>query len=173
MASAKTIVRRVVPPLPAVNDHPILNRILLARGVTAAAELDYGLAQLIDPRQLKGIEQAIDLLTQAYVAQKRILIVGDFDADGATSTALAVRGLRALGFKQVDFLVPNRFEYGYGLTPEIVAVAQQYQPELLITVDNGISSVAGVEAANALGMQVLITDHHLPGDALPPAAAIV
>ncbi|MFO1370482.1 MAG: single-stranded-DNA-specific exonuclease RecJ [Marinagarivorans sp.] len=173
MTHAKTIVRRVVPSLPEVNEHPILNRILLARGVTAAEELEYGLAQLIDPKQLKGIEQAVALLTQAYLAQSRILIVGDFDADGATSTALAVRGLRALGFKQVDFLVPNRFEYGYGLTPEIVAVAEQYQPELLITVDNGISSVAGVEAANHLGIQVLITDHHLPGDSLPAAAAIV
>ena len=103
MTHAKTIVRRVVPSLPEVNEHPILNRILLARGVTAAEELEYGLAQLIDPKQLKGIEQAVALLTQAYLAQSRILIVGDFDADGATSTALAVRGLRALGFKQVDF----------------------------------------------------------------------
>ena len=173
MATTKTIVRRDIPAVPAVNDHPILNRILLARGVTSAAELDYGLAKLIDPRMLKGINEAIGLLTDAYVAQKKILIIGDFDADGATSTALAVRGLRALGFKQVDFLVPNRFEFGYGLTPEIVSVAQQYQPELLITVDNGISSVAGVEAARAMGMQVLITDHHLPGDQLPAAEAIV
>ncbi len=173
MATTKTIVRRDIPAVPAVNDHPILNRILLARGVTSAAELDYGLAKLIDPRMLKGINEAIGLLTDAYLAQKKILIVGDFDADGATSTALAVRGLRALGFKQLDFLVPNRFEFGYGLTPEIVSVAQQYQPELLITVDNGISSVAGVEAARAMGMQVLITDHHLPGDQLPAAEAIV
>jgi len=170
---AKTIVRREIPSLPAVTDHPVLNRILLARGVTSAVELDYSLAGLIEPNRLKGIEQALDLLTEAFLTHKKILIVGDFDADGATSTALAVRGLRALGFKQVDFLVPNRFEYGYGLTPEIVAVAQQYQPELLITVDNGISSVAGVAAANALGIQVLITDHHLPGETLPAAAAIV
>lgn len=170
---AKTIVRREIPSLPAVTDHPVLNRILLARGVTSAVELDYSLAGLIEPNRLKGIEQALDLLTEAFLTHKKILIVGDFDADGATSTALAVRGLRALGFKQVDFLVPNRFEYGYGLTPEIVAVAQQYQPELLITVDNGISSVAGVAAANDLGIQVLITDHHLPGETLPAAAAIV
>lgn len=170
---AKTIVRREIPSLPAVTDHPVLNRILLARGVTSAVELDYSLAGLIEPNRLKGIERALDLLTEAFLTHKKILIVGDFDADGATSTALAVRGLRALGFKQVDFLVPNRFEYGYGLTPEIVAVAQQYQPELLITVDNGISSVAGVAAANDLGIQVLITDHHLPGETLPAAAAIV
>lgn len=169
----KTIIRRKVPSLPPLLEHPILNRIFLARGVISADELEYSLTHLINPLQLKGIELALDLLTQAFLAQKKLLIVGDFDADGATSTALAVRGLRALGFKQVDFLVPNRFEYGYGLTPEIVAAADYYHPDLLITVDNGISSVAGVDAAHALGMQVLITDHHLPGDVLPQAEAIV
>ncbi|MEY4589782.1 MAG: single-stranded-DNA-specific exonuclease RecJ [Pseudomonadota bacterium] len=173
MASTKTIVRREVPNLPPVFDHPLLNRILLARGVTRADELDYSLTQLINPSLLKGINEALGLLTEAFLAQKKLLIIGDFDADGATSTALAVRGLRALGFNQVDFLVPNRFEFGYGLTPEIVAVAQHYQPDLLITVDNGIASVAGVAAANALGIKVIVTDHHLPGDTLPAAAAII
>ncbi|HEY6527330.1 MAG TPA: single-stranded-DNA-specific exonuclease RecJ [Cellvibrionaceae bacterium] len=173
MAKLKTIVRRAVPILPPITEHPILNRIFLTRGVTRADELDYPLSQLINPMQLKGIKQALALLAEAFSAQHRLLIIGDFDADGATSTALAVRGLRALGFKYVDFLVPNRFEYGYGLTPEIVDVAQHYQPDLLITVDNGISSVEGVAAANALGIKVLITDHHLPGETLPAAAAIV
>lgn len=173
MSHVKSIIRRTVPTAPAILDQPILNRIFLARGVRAREELEYPLSNLINPRRLKGIEQALGLLMRAYEAGSRILIIGDFDADGATSTALAVRGLRALGFHQVDFLVPNRFEYGYGLTPEIVAVAQHYHPDLLITVDNGISSVAGVDAANALGIEVLITDHHLPGDNLPAAAAIV
>lgn len=173
MPQVKSIIRRTVPMAPAVLEQPILNRIFLARGVRAREELEYSLSNLINPRHLKGIEPALGLLMRAYEAGSRLLIIGDFDADGATSTALAVRGLRALGFHQVDFLVPNRFEYGYGLTPEIVAVAQHYHPDLLITVDNGISSVAGVDAANALGIEVLITDHHLPGDTLPAAAAIV
>src|SRR5690554_254939 len=121
---------------------------------------------------MKGMPEAASLLADAVVADARILIVGDFDADGATSSALAVLALKAMGAHQVDFLVPNRFEYGYGLTPEIVAVAAEREPDLIVTVDNGISSVEGVAAAQALGIAVLVTDHHLPGSQLPEAEAI-
>ena len=152
---------------------PLLTRLYAARGVQSAAELDKGLARLIPYQQLKGIDAAVDLLVQALQQRQRILIVGDFDADGATASSVGVLGLRQLGAAHVDYLVPNRFEYGYGLTPEIVAVALQRQPELLVTVDNGISSVDGVAAAKAAGLKVLVTDHHLPGPELPAADAIV
>jgi single-stranded-DNA-specific exonuclease len=152
---------------------PLLTRLYAARGVQSAAELDKGLARLIPYQQLKGIDAAVDLLVQALQQHQRILIVGDFDADGATASSVGVLGLRMLGAAHVDYLVPNRFEYGYGLTPEIVAVALQRQPELLVTVDNGISSVDGVAAAKAAGLKVLVTDHHLPGPELPAADAIV
>ncbi|MEE1947801.1 single-stranded-DNA-specific exonuclease RecJ [Pseudomonas alcaligenes] len=152
---------------------PLLTRLYAARGVQSAAELDKGLARLIPYQQLKGIDVAVDLLVQALQQRQRILIVGDFDADGATASSVGVLGLRMLGAAHVDYLVPNRFEYGYGLTPEIVAVALQRQPELLVTVDNGISSVDGVTAAKAAGLKVLVTDHHLPGPELPAADAIV
>ncbi|SDU23390.1 single-stranded-DNA-specific exonuclease [Pseudomonas pohangensis] len=152
---------------------PLLTRLYAARGVQSATELDKGLARLLPYQQLKGIAAAVDLLVVAMEQQQRILIVGDFDADGATASSVGLLGLRMLGAAHVDYLVPNRFEYGYGLTPEIVAVALQRQPDLLITVDNGISSVDGVAAANAAGLPVLVTDHHLPGAELPAAAAIV
>jgi len=152
---------------------PLLTRLYAARGVQSAAELDKGLARLMPYQQLKGMDAAVALLVNALQQQQRILIVGDFDADGATASSVGLLGLRMLGAAHVDYLVPNRFEYGYGLTPEIVAVALQRQPDLLITVDNGISSVDGVAAANAAGLPVLVTDHHLPGAELPAAAAIV
>ena len=152
---------------------PLLQRIYAARQINDASELQKDLTALLSPHALKGMEEAIALLVEALRAQSRIMIVADFDADGATSCALAVRALRALGARDVCYVVPNRFEYGYGLTPEIVAVAARRQPWLLITVDNGISSLEGVETARALGMRVLITDHHLPGRALPRAHAIV
>ena len=153
--------------------HPVLRRIYAGRQIRTAEELDNGLARLLPPAALKDIECAVGLLETAVCGGQRILVVGDFDADGATSSALMVSGLRAMGAQSVDYLVPNRFEFGYGLTPEIVAVAAERAPDLLITVDNGISSVAGVAAARAHGMRVLVTDHHLPGDALPDAAVIV
>ncbi len=152
--------------------HPLLRPILLARGVRSDAEYATELKGLLKP-EMKGLPEAAALLADALERNRRILVVGDFDADGATSTALALLALRDMGAQQVDFLVPNRFEYGYGLSPEIVAVARQSSPELIVTVDNGISSIDGVAAANALGIEVLVTDHHLPGDALPDAAAIV
>lgn len=152
---------------------PLLTRLYAARGVQSAAELDKGLARLIPYQQLKGMDAAVDLLVLGLQQGQRMLIVGDFDADGATASTVGVLGLRMLGAAHVDYLVPNRFEYGYGLTPEIVAVALERAPQLLITVDNGISSVEGVAAAKAAGLTVLVTDHHLPGAELPAADAIV
>ncbi|WP_225772132.1 single-stranded-DNA-specific exonuclease RecJ [Pseudomonas sp. Marseille-Q5115] len=152
---------------------PLLTRLYAARGVQSQAELDKGLARLIPYQQLKGIDAAVDMLVTAIDRRERILVVGDFDADGATASSVAVLGLRLLGAAHVDYLVPNRFTYGYGLTPEIVAVALERQPDLLVTVDNGISSVEGVQAARDAGLKVLITDHHLPGAQLPQADAIV
>ncbi|MBC2680071.1 single-stranded-DNA-specific exonuclease RecJ [Pseudomonas baltica] len=166
--------RQLPQTLPFLGDMPpLLNRLYAARGVSSAEELDKSLARLIPFQRLKGIEAAVELLVTAIDLRQRILIVGDFDADGATASAVGVLGLRLLGAAHVDYLVPNRFEYGYGLTPEIVAVALQREPQLLVTVDNGISSVEGVAAAKAAGLQVLVTDHHLPGHELPAADAIV
>jgi len=165
-------------PLPASlpdlgNLPPLLTRLYAARGVLSAVELEKGLARLIPFTQLKGIEAAVELLVEGLRQRQRMLIVGDFDADGATASTVGLLGLRMLGAAHVDYLVPNRFEYGYGLTPEIVAVALTREPELLITVDNGISSIEGVAAAKAAGLKVLVTDHHLPGHELPTADAIV
>lgn len=153
--------------------HPLLQRIYAARGVYDDADLDLGLQQLIPPQQLKGIDEAVEVIASALTAQQRILIIGDFDCDGATSSCLAVLALRAMGCQSVDYLVPNRFDFGYGLSPEIVDVAQQRSPDLLITVDNGISSIEGVAKAKSLGMKIVITDHHLAADELPEADAIV
>jgi single-stranded-DNA-specific exonuclease len=170
------IVRRVVPPefeaLAAGGVDPVLARIFAARGVRAPAELDYGLAALPPWSALRGVDAAALRLHRAIAMRERILIVADYDADGATACAVGVRGLRAMG-ANVDFLVPNRFEYGYGLTPEIVALAKSGLPDLLVTVDNGIASIEGVAAAAAAGIDVLVTDHHLPGETLPSPAIIV
>jgi single-stranded-DNA-specific exonuclease len=152
---------------------PLLRRIYRNRGVTTAEELDLALAGLLGTERLGGLAAAIDLLVEALERQQRILIVGDFDADGATSTALAIRALRAMGAGDLQFLVPNRFDFGYGLTPALVEVAAGYDPWLVITVDNGISSLDGVAAAREKGMRVLVTDHHLPPEQLPRADAIV
>lgn len=153
--------------------HPVLRRVYAARGVTEFAELDHGVQGLLPATPLLGMGTAVDLLEQAITERWKIVIVGDFDADGATSTALAVKGLIALGAASVDYVVPNRFAYGYGLSPEIVTVAAKSKPDLIITVDNGIASHDGVDAAHQHGIRVLITDHHLPGDRLPAADAIV
>ncbi|MCW9024502.1 MAG: single-stranded-DNA-specific exonuclease RecJ [Gammaproteobacteria bacterium] len=152
---------------------PLLQRIYAARHVGNKDELDYSLSKLLPSNGLMGIQQAVVLLEETLKSQQRVLIVGDFDADGATSTALGIRGLRAFGFQYVDYLVPNRFEYGYGLTPEIVDVALEYKPDLIITVDNGISSIQGVAVAKSHGINVLVTDHHLAGKVLPEADAII
>ncbi len=152
---------------------PVLDRIYAARAVVDPSHLECGLERLLAVSALRGIDQATALLDEALQQRHRILVVGDFDADGATSCALAVRALRSLGAAEVDYLVPNRFEFGYGLTPEIVAVAAERAPDLIVTVDNGISSIAGVDAARARGIRVLVTDHHLAGAVLPAAEAIV
>ncbi len=152
---------------------PLLRRIYSSRGITSDTELSRELSELPAPSAIAGTSEAATLLHQAMINDQRILVVGDFDADGATSCALAVLGLQALGATKVEYLVPNRFEYGYGLTPEIVEVALERLPDLLVTVDNGISSISGVAAARDAGVPVLITDHHLPGSELPDATVIV
>lgn len=151
--------------------NPLLARIYSSRGISDLSELDYGLKNLLPISSLTHVDDAVDKLLQHR--QGRIVIVGDFDADGATSTALVMRCLAGFGFPWVSYLVPNRFEYGYGLTPEIVAVAARESPDLLVTVDNGVSSVRGVDAATLLGIEVLVTDHHLPGKTLPGASVIL
>ncbi len=153
--------------------HPVLQKVYAARNVSSEKDLDYSLGGLLNFNELSGMLAAVDLLVAAIKEEKRLLIVADFDADGATSCAVAIRGLRAMGAKDVRYVVPNRFEYGYGLTPEIVEVAAREEPDLIITVDNGIASNDGVAAAKKLGIQVLVTDHHLPGNQLPDADAIV
>lgn len=171
---SQKIQRREIPSLSfSDNVHPLLQRIYAARGALDDEAIDYSLKHLLLPSLLKGVDGALDLLEHAFVEQQSILILGDFDADGATSCALAVTALKAMGLHSVDYLVPNRFDYGYGLTPEIVEVASVKKPDLIITVDNGIASVQGVARAQALGIKVIITDHHLPPATLPAADAIV
>ncbi|TYL49491.1 single-stranded-DNA-specific exonuclease RecJ [Marinomonas sp. IMCC 4694] len=150
-----------------------LRRIFLARGVSSHQELDYRLPHLLRPESMFDLTVAATILADAIEAGHKILIVGDFDADGATSTSLGILALEAMGAMAPEYLVPNRFEFGYGLTPEIVEVAQKSAPDVLVTVDNGIASIDGVAAAKAYGMKVVVTDHHLPGDTLPMADAIV
>ena len=157
--------------LPGLN--PVLARLLAARGIASRDELDLAMNRLHPPRSLSGIAQAASILADAVEGGQRILIVGDFDADGATSTALVVRVLKALGAAEVRYRVPNRFEDGYGLTPEIVASEAHWQADVLMTVDNGTTALAGVAAAKAAGMRVVVTDHHLPGAELPQADALV
>lgn len=169
------IKTRTLPtPLPSLSTaSPILNRIYAARGIVSEQQLDKRLQALLPFNTLTDIDKAATRLEHALRTQQRILIIGDFDADGATSTALAVSALRTMGALHVEFLVPNRFEFGYGLTKAIVEVAKKWHPQLIITVDNGIASFEGVEAANLAGIDVLITDHHLPAEQLPQACAIV
>jgi single-stranded-DNA-specific exonuclease len=150
----------------------LLARIYAARGIAEPAQLDTDIKHLLPFSLLKNAEMMAGLLADAIASQKKLLIVADYDADGATACTVAMRGLASLGAR-VDFIVPNRFEYGYGLTPEIVQLAHKSTPDILLTVDNGIASVEGVAEAHRLGMQVLVTDHHLPGDTLPDAECIV
>ncbi|CAK8736967.1 Single-stranded-DNA-specific exonuclease RecJ [Sodalis praecaptivus] len=152
---------------------PLLKRLYVQRGVCAVDELERGARGLLAYHSLTGIEQAVDLLVGALADQRRLMVVGDFDADGATSTALTVLALRQMGAQTIEFLVPNRFEDGYGLSPEVVEQAAARGAQVILTVDNGISSHAGVDLAHEKGIPVLITDHHLPGDTLPAADAIV
>jgi single-stranded-DNA-specific exonuclease len=174
---ARRILRRtpsdeLQAALPA-NLHPVLRRVYGARALTSAADLELRLDQLLPVSSLDGAEAAAECLADCRRRQDRVLVVGDFDADGATSTALMMRQLQRLGFTGADFLVPDRFRYGYGLTPEIVRVAAGRNPALIVTVDDGISSLDGVDEARRLGIDVIVTDHHLPGRELPAAACIV
>lgn len=171
----KKIIRRSIDQSKLINKemHPILKRVYSTRGITSEHELELNLERLLPYQQLLGIEKAVACLALALANQEKILIVGDFDADGATSSAVAIRALRSFGAKHLDFLVPNRFAFGYGLTPELVEVAKGLQPAVIVTVDNGIANHAGVLAAKNAGIKVVITDHHLPSDTLPAADAIV
>ncbi|MCW8926580.1 MAG: single-stranded-DNA-specific exonuclease RecJ [Xanthomonadales bacterium] len=153
--------------------HPVLRRVLLARGIGDEKALDLKLGRLQPPGTLSGIDRAAEILANAVISGDRILIVGDFDADGATGTAVAIRGLRAMGADNVGFRVPDRFEFGYGLSEALVDTFADNPPDVLVTVDSGISSIDGVKRAANLGCKVLVTDHHLPGDTLPEADAIV
>jgi single-stranded-DNA-specific exonuclease len=170
----KKIIRRSTVHSQDLNTdiHPLLHRLYTARGVVVN-ELERSLEKLSPYDSLYGIDQAVALLAQTIIEQGKILIVGDFDADGATSTAVAIRALKSFGAKNIDFLVPNRFAFGYGLTPELVEIAKTQNPALIVTVDNGIANHAGVTAAKAAGIKVVITDHHLPSATLPEADAIV
>ena len=172
----KRIQRRAAPqfgPAFLPHCHPVLRRVLAARAIAGDGDLDHSLARLLPPDGLLDLDRAAALLDDAIESSARIAVVGDYDADGATGCALAVRGLRLLGAADVRFVVPDRRRHGYGLTPEIVEVAYALKPRLIVTVDNGISSVEGVSRAKGLGIDVLITDHHLPGPQLPAADAIV
>jgi len=153
--------------------HPVLARVFAARGVADSEELQHGLDRLLPPTDMLGLDRAATLLADCIDQERSVLIIGDFDADGATSTAVAMTLLRAMGARRVDYLVPNRFDYGYGLTPEIVEHAATDNPDLIVTVDNGISSIEGVALATRLGIRTLVTDHHLPGKELPAADVIV
>jgi len=168
------ITRRAEPTIPEALTYlnPRLARVLAARGITEAAQLDHRLAALLPPEGLPDLGMAAGLIADAVMNDERILIVGDFDADGATATALCLRALAAMGAQRVDFLIPDRQRHGYGLSPALLADVEA-APDLLLTVDNGVSAHAGVEAARALGARVVVTDHHLPGDTLPGADALV
>ena len=172
---SRTIRRRTAVdaagPLPGTT--PLLAQLFAQRGVSDAGEVELSSSRLLPPDQLRGVREAAVMLADALAEDTALLIVGDFDADGATSTALAMHMLQAMGARRLDFLVPNRFEYGYGLTPEIVELAASRKPGIIITVDNGISSMEGVRRAAELGIRTLVTDHHLPGEQLPAAQVIV
>ncbi len=151
-----------------------LRRVLAARGINTEQTLFYELGDLPRPEQMLGMDKAVSLLTEALLQQWKVTVVADFDSDGATSCALAIRGLKAFGLQSIDFIVPNRFIHGYGLTPELLnEIPTDGQPDLLLTVDNGIAAIAGVSAAKKRGIKVLVTDHHLAGDTLPEAEAII
>lgn len=173
MSAHGPLIRRRAPQAESLTGlHPVVARVMAARGVADRGELDPSLTGLPAPG-MTDLAAATERLEAGLRAGEKILVVGDFDADGATSTALAVRSLQAFGHAAVDYLVPNRFEYGYGLTPELVEAARERDPGLIVTVDNGIGSHEGVAAAQVHGIDTIVTDHHLPGETLPPATAVI
>ncbi|MFZ9934682.1 MAG: single-stranded-DNA-specific exonuclease RecJ, partial [Arenimonas sp.] len=165
--------RSFAPESARLHESALLSRIYAARGIERAEQIDLSLQHLFPPDTMRGLENAVALVMDAIARQSRIVVVGDFDCDGATGTAVAVRGLRMLGAEQVLFKVPHRVRHGYGLTPGLVEDLADMNPDLIITVDSGIACNPGVAAANLRGYRVLVTDHHLPGDVLPSAAAIL
>ena len=169
------IQRRASDPKLSFTDsiHPLLQRVYRQRDILSVDDLNLGLSNLLTPDSFKDMDKALDLLVSCLVERKKILIVSDFDADGATSCVLAINVLRQFGADAIEYIVPNRFEFGYGLTPKIVELAKLRNPDLIITVDNGISSLEGVETANKAGIDVLITDHHIAPSQLPAAQAII
>lgn len=173
--SGMRVSRRAVPSCATpLHENPLIHRVLAARSLTSPDEIACSLAQLPDTRLMPNIDRAVDRLLQARANNERVLIVGDYDCDGATSTAVAMLGLSMLGFRHLDYLIPSRFDYGYGLSPAIVDLAHRdYQPQLIVTVDNGVASVEGVARAGTLGIDVVVTDHHLAPEELPKAVAIV
>ena len=172
-AMTPEVRQREVPDVSLEGIPELLQRIYSSRGITSVNELELGLDQLISYEGLLNINAAAQRLFTAISEQHRVLVVGDYDADGATSCAVAIRGLRSLGLRSADYLVPSRFKYGYGLSAAIVDVAARKHPDLIVTVDNGIASIAGVKAARSAGIDVLVTDHHLAGEQLPEANIIV
>lgn len=171
----KIIRRRAIPEQHSLSDqlHPVLKRVFAARNVVSDQQLDYRLQQLAPFEQLRDIDNAVNLLINAICHERRIVIAADYDADGATACAVAIRGLQAMGAMHLGYVVPDRFRHGYGLTPALVDMAARWQPDVLITVDSGIVNFDGVKLAKSLGMKVIITDHHMPGETLPDADAIV
>ena len=170
------IKRRRIPETNAISGiglSPLIQKLYLSRNIVSPQQITYKLANLLIPQKLLGIKNAASIIIDAFVDNKKIVIVGDFDADGATATALCLRAIRAFGHNNIDYLVPNRFDFGYGLSSQLIPILKDMQAELIITVDNGISSIDGTQAAVDSGMQVIITDHHLPAEILPNANAIV
>ena len=166
--------RDIPATIPSLHENELVHRILAARGVSDPGELEFSLADLPRPDALPDIDIAVDRLLKARKGNEKILIVGDYDCDGATSTTVAMLGLHLLGFKRLDYLIPSRFMYGYGLSPAVVDLARaEHEPDLIVTVDNGIASVDGVASANALGIDVVVTDHHLAPSQLPDACALI
>jgi single-stranded-DNA-specific exonuclease len=170
------IKRRIIPEkntISGIGLSPLIQRLYLSRNIVSPQQINYKLANLLIPQKLLGIKSAASIIIDAFTDNKKIVIVGDFDADGATATALCLRAIRAFGHNNIDYLVPNRFDFGYGLSPQLIPILKDMQTDLIITVDNGISSIDGTQAAVDAGMQVIITDHHLPANTLPNANAIV
>ena len=170
------IKRRKIPQSDSLTNcglSPLIQRLYLARGITSPTQINYSLQNLANPEKLSNINTAAEIAVSAIKHNKKIVIVGDFDADGATATALCLRAFKAFGHHNIDFLVPNRFDFGYGLSTQLIPILQEMQTDLIITVDNGISSIEGTQAAIEQGMQVIITDHHLQANILPNADAIV
>ncbi|MCB1605314.1 MAG: DHH family phosphoesterase, partial [Xanthomonadales bacterium] len=170
------IKRREVPEtnnLEGLGLSKLIQRLYLSRGITEPSQINYKLQNLLHSSKLSNIKKAAGIVVSCIQKNEKIVIVGDFDADGATATALSIRAIKAFGYDNIEYLVPNRFDFGYGLSSQLIPILQSMQTDLIITVDNGISSISGTAKAKEAGMKVIITDHHLPAEELPDADAIV